>query len=263
MRGVAIALHADLRRARPRSRAGRPRSARRRPRRRSPRGGAASSCPGSARSTASGRAATRARPGPGVAFFRAAIARRAARPAPGSPCGSRPRSAGTVLRKSVLSKVVVSSILPVRKPLPSGLNGTNPMPSSSQRRQDLRLGLAPPQRVLALQRRDRLDGVRAADRLHAGLGQAEVLDLALADQFLHRAGHVLDRHVRIDAVLVEQVDAVGPQPLERRLDHLAGCARAGCPAPPGLPFSIRSRTWWRSPPGRGPGRAPRRPAPRS
>ena len=39
---------------------------------------------------------------------------------------------GTVLRKSVLSKVVVSSILPVRNPLPSGLNGTKPMPSSSR-----------------------------------------------------------------------------------------------------------------------------------
>src|SRR3990172_7014893 len=39
----------------------------------------------------------------------------------------------------------------------------------------------PPQRVLALQRRHRLDGVRATDRLHAGLGQAEVPDLALLD----------------------------------------------------------------------------------
>src|SRR5215212_6557701 len=37
---------------------------------------------------------------------------------------------GTVLRKSPGSKVVVSSILPVRNPLPSGLKGTKPMPSS-------------------------------------------------------------------------------------------------------------------------------------
>ena len=35
------------------------------------------------------------------------------------------------MRKSELSNVVVSSILPVRKPFPSGLNGTKPMPSSS------------------------------------------------------------------------------------------------------------------------------------
>ncbi len=62
---------------------------------------------------------------------------------------------------------------------------------------------------------DRLDGVGAADRLRAGLGQAEMLDLALLDQVLDRAGHVLDRHVGIDAVLIEQIDAVGPEPLQR------------------------------------------------
>jgi len=38
---------------------------------------------------------------------------------------------GTTLRKSVDSKVVLSSIVPVRNPLPSGLNGTKPMCSSS------------------------------------------------------------------------------------------------------------------------------------
>src|SRR2546425_2368271 len=37
-----------------------------------------------------------------------------------------------MLRKSELTNVVVSSIVPVRKPLPRGLNGTNPMPSSSR-----------------------------------------------------------------------------------------------------------------------------------
>ena len=38
---------------------------------------------------------------------------------------------GTMLRKSSLANVVLSSILPVRKPLPRGLNGTKPIPSSS------------------------------------------------------------------------------------------------------------------------------------
>ena len=38
---------------------------------------------------------------------------------------------GTVLRKSVLSNFVSAGIFPVRKPLPSGLNGTKPIPSSS------------------------------------------------------------------------------------------------------------------------------------
>jgi putative Mg2+ transporter-C (MgtC) family protein len=34
-------------------------------------------------------------------------------------------------RKSVLSNLVEASILPVRKPLPSGLKGTKPIPSSA------------------------------------------------------------------------------------------------------------------------------------
>src|SRR2546429_9932277 len=36
-----------------------------------------------------------------------------------------------MFRKSETSNVVFSSIFPVRKPLPRGLNGTKPMPSSS------------------------------------------------------------------------------------------------------------------------------------
>ncbi len=59
-----------------------------------------------------------------------------------------------------------------------------------------------------------------ADRLGSGFRQAEVLHLAGRDQLLHRAGDVLDRHLRIDAVLVEEVDAVGAQPLQRGLGHL-------------------------------------------
>ena len=50
----------------------------------------------------------------------------------------------------------------------------------------------------------------AADRLGAGLGKAEVLDLALVYQLLDRPRHILDRHVRVDAVLIEQIDMIGP-----------------------------------------------------
>ena len=47
-----------------------------------------------------------------------------------------------------------------------------------------------------------------------------MLDLALGDQILHRAGDVLDRHIGIDPVLVEQVDHLDPQPLQRVFGHL-------------------------------------------
>ena len=165
----------------------------------------------------------------GVACLRSAMSRRAARRAPGWPSGLSGVKRGTVLRKSLLSKVVSASILPVRKPLPSGLNGTKPMPSSS------RVG-----RMSVSGRRHQSEyslwsaatGWTAWARRMVcapGFGEAEVPDLALADQVLHRAGHVLDRNLRVDAVLVEQVDGVDPEPLERRFGDLRGCARAGCP----------------------------------
>jgi hypothetical protein len=45
--------------------------------------------------------------------------------------------------------------------------------------------------------------------------------LAVADQLLHRARYVLDRHVGIDAMLVEEVDDIGPEPLQRSVGDLA------------------------------------------
>jgi hypothetical protein len=42
--------------------------------------------------------------------------------------------------------------------------------------------------------------MRAADRLDARFGKAEMLDLAFANQILDRARDVLDRDVRIDAM---------------------------------------------------------------
>ena len=95
-------------------------------------------------------------------------------------------------------------------PLPSGLNGTNPMPSSSSAGRISSLGLAPPQRVLALQRGDRLDGVGAADGLRRPLRRGRSASPCPRGSVLDRARHVLDRHVRVDPVLVEEVDAVGP-----------------------------------------------------
>ena len=64
-----------------------------------------------------------------------------------------------------------------------------------------------------LERRNRLDGVGAANRFGAGLGQTEMFHLALADQLLDRTGDILDRHVRIDAMLIEKIDHIGFQAL--------------------------------------------------
>src|SRR5882762_9841848 len=138
---------------------------------------------------------------------------------------------GSVLRKSVRSNVVFSLILPVRKPLPSGLYGTKPMPSCSSVGNTSFSGPCP-QRVFALNRSHRLYGVRTPDRLHARLGEAEVPDLSLLDQFLHGAGHVFDRHVGIDAMLVEEIDDVDLESLQRALGDLLDVFGAALQADP-------------------------------
>jgi hypothetical protein len=52
--------------------------------------------------------------------------------------------------------------------------------------------------------------------------KAEVPHLSLRDQLLHRPGDLLDRHVWVDAVLVQQVDVVRAQPPERVVHARAG-----------------------------------------
>src|SRR6266542_4941022 len=107
-----------------------------------------------------------------------------------------------------------------QEPLPERAERDEPDPELLEGRDHLLLRLSPPQRVLALERRDRLNRVCTADRLRARLREAEVLDLALADQLLHGARDVLDRHARVDAVLVEEVDHIDPESLERGLCDL-------------------------------------------
>jgi hypothetical protein len=45
-------------------------------------------------------------------------------------------------------------------------------------------------------------------------------NLSLVHQVLDRSRNVFDRHFRIDAMLIEKIYAVGPQPFERSLNDL-------------------------------------------
>ena len=53
--------------------------------------------------------------------------------------------------------------------------------------------------------------MRTPHGLCARFGPPEMLDLAFGDEVPHRTGNILDRHRRIDPVLIEQVDMIGAQ----------------------------------------------------
>jgi hypothetical protein len=103
---------------------------------------------------------------------------------------------------------------PREEPLPQGTERHQADAELLQRWQQLPFGLAVPQGVLALNGGDRLHGMCAADGAGGRFGEAEVPDLALRDQVLHRARDILDRDVGVDPVLVVEVDGVDPQALQ-------------------------------------------------
>ena len=89
----------------------------------------------------------------------------------------------------------------------------------------------------------------ATDRLRACFRQAEVLDLACPDQVLDRSGHVFDRHVRVDAVLIVEVDGFDAEPLERALGGLLDVlgrlfTPIGSPSGPNLKPNLVAITTW-------------------
>ena len=73
-----------------------------------------------------------------------------------------------------------------------------------------------------------------------------MLDLALRDQVLHRAGDVLDRHIGIDPMLIEEIDRLDPQPLQRAFGRLPDAFGAAVEAAGRSALDRgRGRTWWR------------------
>jgi hypothetical protein len=66
-----------------------------------------------------------------------------------------------------------------------------------------------------------------------------VADLPGLDETLDGAGDVLDRHLRVDAVLVEQIDGVGAEPAQRAIDGVADVV--GVAGQPGLAALVVER----------------------
>ncbi len=101
------------------------------------------------------------------------------------------------------------------------------MPSSRTVSSSSLLHVAGPQRVLGLERGDRMGRVRAANGLGRRLGQPEEAHLAGLHQLAHRPHRLLDRRLGVHAVLVEEVDVVEAEPPQRvvaRFLHVLGPA---------------------------------------
>ena len=104
--------------------------------------------------------------------------------------------------------------------MPSGLKGTKPMPSSSSVGRISASGSLHHSEYSLCRA---VTGWTACARRMTCTPASErpkCLTLPCLDQLLHRPRDVLDGHVRVDAVLIEQVDGVDVEPLERRLRDL-------------------------------------------
>ena len=140
-----------------------------------------------------------------------------------------------MLRKSELSNVVFSSILPVRKPLPSGLYGHEADAEFLEGRYHFLLRGVSHHSEYSLW--SAVTGWTACARRIVCTPASErpkCLTLPCLNQVLHRSRHVFDRHVRVDAVLIEQVDGVDLEPLERGLGDLLDVLRPAVQARPSL-----------------------------
>src|SRR5580693_4735414 len=60
----------------------------------------------------------------------------------------------------------------------------------------------------------------ATDRLRSRFGKSEVLHLALLNQLFYRSRDLFNRHVRVNAVLIEQIDDIDVEPLQGSLGNL-------------------------------------------
>ena len=118
-----------------------------------------------------------------------------------------PVNRGFVLRQSSSAKSSRVRICPVSRPWPSGEYGTSPMPSSRSSGRISSSTSRVHKRVLGLQRRHGLHRVRAPDGRPVRPRTARSGGtLPCGDQLSDSSSGVLDRGVRVDAVLVVEVD---------------------------------------------------------
>src|SRR5579875_3088852 len=100
-------------------------------------------------------------------------------------------------------------------------------PKLTDRREDaVVLDVAREERILALQRRYRVDPDRTPDVLRARLGEPQVAHLTGPDELRHRADGFFDRDRGIDAMQIIKVDHIDAEPPQRSLARRPHVIRA-------------------------------------
>src|SRR5688500_9268712 len=78
-----------------------------------------------------------------------------------------------------------------------------------------------------------MNGMRTTNRSRRGLREPEISHLARADQRRHRADRVVGRYVRVDTMLVVEVDVGEAEALERGVTGAADVLRGAVDAAEG------------------------------
>src|SRR5262249_10526388 len=95
----------------------------------------------------------------------------------------------------------------------------------SYRRQNSGFNLTLPQRILHLNRAERMNGMGATNGCRGCFGKSDVADFPLSHEIRHRANCIFDGSVRIDAVLIVKIDVIGSEPPQRTLYGLFHMSR--------------------------------------
>ena len=125
------------------------------------------------------------------------------------------REAGETATIVLLVKLRVFRNRPSEESLTKRTERNKPNAEFFERGNDFFFRPLPPERVFTLQRRHRLNCMCAAYGLCPCFRQSEVLHLAFLNQALHRPRYLFNGHVRIDAMLIEEIDGVDLEPCQR------------------------------------------------
>ncbi len=127
----------------------------------------------------------------------------------------------------VTCTVILRALGRARKEAPSKrTEGDQANSQLAKDRNDPFLEIAFPDRILALQGRDRLHGVSAADCVVARFRHTEIEDFALGDHILNCPRNIFNRNIGVHTVLIKEVNAVRAQSSKRSIHDFTNMVRS-------------------------------------